>query len=98
MFEKSNNLLNDTEQSEDSDYDLLVVQKEKQRKTITNNEYYVNSYDVKCEEHLKIEKLIPLVKNNFKYSIYIALNIITCFLINILIQWYPTILLYIYLK
>ena len=96
MLEKSNNLLNDTEQSEDSDYDLLVAEKEKQRKIITNDEYYVSSYDVKCEEHLKIEKLIPLVKNNFKYSIYIALNIITCFLINILIQWYPTLLLYIY--
>ena len=74
----------------------MIEKKDNEKKIITNNEYFVNSYDIRCEEHLKIQKLIPLEKNNLKYCIYILLNLITFFLINILIQWYPTILLYIY--
>ena len=89
MHEKTNNLINETE----TGYKLIIDNK----KDITiNNEYYVNSYNINCEEHLKIQKLIPLVKNKFKYSIFIFLNIISFFLINIVIQWYPTLLLYIY--
>ena len=96
MLENSNNLINDIELEEQDDYVLLTEHKDNEKKKIFNNEYYVSSYDIKCEEHLKIQKLIPLVKNNAKYCIYIVLNIITFFFINILIQWYPTILLYIY--
>ena len=96
MHEKSYNLINDKGQEEENGLKLLVEHTNNEKKIIINNEYYVSSYDVKCEEHLKIKKLIPLVKNNAKYCIYILLNIITIFFINILIQWYPTILLYIY--
>ena len=96
MLEKSNNSINDIEQTEEAGYELLIEKKDDEKKIITNNEYFVNSYDIRCEEHLKIQKLIPLEKNNLKYCIYILLNLITFFLINILIQWYPTILLYIY--
>ena len=96
MHEKSNNLINDIEQDEEAGYELLVEKKDIEKKKIINQEYYISSYDAKCEEHLKIQKLIPLVKNNAKYCIYIILNIISFFLINILIQWYPTLLLYIY--
>ena len=77
-------------------YELLIENRYKEEIKITNNEYYVSSYDNKCEEHLKIQKLIPLIKNNLKYFLYIFLNIFTFFLINILIERYPTILLYIY--
>ena len=96
MHEKSYNLIDNTDQEDHTRYELLVDDKNNEKKKIINNEYYVSSYDIKCEEHLKIKKLIPLVKNNAKYCIYIVLNIITFFFINILIQWYPTILLYIY--
>ena len=96
MHEKSNNLINEIEQNDETKYELLIENKVNDKKEIINNEYYVSSYDIKCEEHLKIQKLIPLVKNNYKYCIYIILNIFSFFLINILIQWYPTILLYIY--
>ena len=97
MLEKSNNLINENlVQAEESGYKLLIEKKGNKKKSLKNNEYFVSSYDIKCEEHLKIQKIIPLVKNNFKYCIYITLNILTLFLINILIQWYPTILLYIY--
>ena len=96
MHEKSNNLINEIEQNDETKYELLIENKVNDKKEIINNEYYVSSYDIKCEEHLKIQKLIPLVKNNYKYCIYIILNIFSLFLINILIQWYPTILLYIY--
>ena len=97
MLEKSNNLINENlVQAEETGYKLLIEKKGNKKKSLKNNEYFVSSYDIKCEEHLKIQKIIPLVKNNFKYCIYITLNILTLFLINILIQWYPTILLYIY--
>ena len=89
MLPKTNKLINETEIG----YKLLVDNKEAD---IKNNEYFVNSYNINCEEHLKIVKLIPLIKNKFKYCIFIFLNIISFFLINIIIQWYPTILLYIY--
>ena len=89
MLPKTNKLINETEIG----YKLLVDNKEAD---IKNNEYFVNSYNINCEEHLKIQKLIPLIKNKFKYCFFILLNIITFFLINIIIQWYPTILLYIY--
>ena len=96
MIEISNNLKNDMNKVEEIGYQLLVDKKGNKNNIIINNEYYVSSYDIKCEEHLKIQKLIPLVKNNLKYCLYIFLNIIPFFLINIIIQWYPTILLYIY--
>ena len=89
MLPKTNKLINETEIG----YKLLVDNKEAD---IKNNEYFVNSYNINCEEHLKIQKLIPLIKNKFKYCFFILLNIITFFIINIIIQWYPTILLYIY--
>ena len=89
MLEKKNKLINETQ----TEYKLIVENKEA---NIINNEYFVNTYNINCEEHLKIQKLIPLIKNKFKYCIFIFLNIITFTLINIIIQWYPTILLYIY--
>ena len=89
MLEKTNNLINETE----TGYNLIVDNK---NETKENDVYYVNSYNINCEEHLKIQKLIPLIKNKFKYFIYIILNIFSLFLINIIIQRYPTILLYIY--
>ena len=96
MLEKSNNSINEIVRADEVGYELLVEKKDDKKKTIKNNEYFVSSYDIRCEDHLKIQKLIPLEKNNCKYFIYILLNIITFFLINILIQWYPTLLLYIY--
>ena len=89
MLEKTNKLINETE----TGYELLVDNKKLDK---IDNEYFVNSYNINCEEHLKIQKIVPLIKNKFKYCIFIFLNIITFFLINIFIQWYPTILLYIY--
>ena len=89
MHEKSNNLINESEIG----YKLIVNDKNAKK---TEDEYFVNKYNINCEEHLKIRKLIPLVKNKFKYCIFIFLNIITFFSINIIIQWYPTILLFIY--
>ena len=89
MLKKTNKLINEPE----TGYKLIVQDK---KEKISIDEYYVNKYNINCEEHLKIEKLIPLVKNKFKYCIFIFLNIVTFFFINIFIQWYPTILLYIY--
>ena len=89
MLEKTNKLINDTE----TEYNIII---DNNKEIVINGEYFVSSYNINCEEHLKIQKLIPLIKNKFKYCIFIFLNIITCFIINIIIQWYPTILLYIY--
>ena len=85
MLEKANNSKNnDLELIENKGYELLIEKKENEKKYSEKEEYFVSSYDIKCEEHLKIQKLIPLVKNNFKYCIYIILNVMTIihYLIN----------------
>ena len=51
--------------------------------------YTVSDYDENCEEHFKINNIIPIKKDNLKFIFFIFLNIITCFVINLIIIWFP---------
>ena len=57
---------------------------------------FVRNHDEKCENHLKIKKVIPIRKSTFKFLLYICLNLITVGLINLVITWFPTLNLYLY--
>ena len=58
--------------------------------------YRVLSYSYACEDHNKISLIIPLVRSTPKYIIYIILNILTIGIIQLVIAWFPKIILYIY--
>ena len=58
--------------------------------------YKVFSYSYACEDHNKISVIIPLIRSKIKYVIYIILNILTVGIIQIVIAWFPKIILYIY--
>ena len=47
-------------------------------------EYFVDKYDDLCENHFKIQKIVPLKKSNGKICLNIFLNIITLGVINYL--------------
>jgi hypothetical protein len=51
--------------------------------------FTVSNYDENCEEHFKINEIIPINKSNKKIAIFICLNILTCFAINLIIVWFP---------
>ena len=57
-------------------------------------DYKITSYPVNCEEFSRINKIIPLKKNYCKYTILIILDIITVFIINLFIAWFPQLNLY----
>jgi hypothetical protein len=58
--------------------------------------YKVLSYSYACEDHNKISLIIPLIRSKIKYVIYIILNILTVGIIQLIIAWFPKIILYIY--
>ena len=60
--------------------------------------YKVHKYADNCEEHNQISFILPLVKSTPKFILYIILNIITVGIINLLIAWFPKLILYFYYK
>ena len=50
----------------------------------SNKYYFVDKYDELCENHFKIQKIVPLRKPGWKKVLHIFLNIITVMLINYL--------------
>ena len=60
------------------------------------NEFYIKENNSRLEEHLKISKVVALRTNKYKSFFYYLLNILTLFLIKIITEWYPKLLLYIY--
>ena len=58
--------------------------------------YKVLTYASNCEEHNQIEFILPLRCTTCKLIIFIILNICTVGLINLLITWFPKLILYVY--
>ncbi len=58
--------------------------------------FNVKEYDESCEEYSKIEKILILNYSIPKLILFVFLNIITAFLINFLIIWYPKLKLFFY--
>ena len=50
--------------------------------------YIVSEYDENCEEHFKINEIIPINEDKKKFIVFIFLNIF-CFIINLIIIWFP---------
>ena len=53
------------------------------------NQYRVSYYDPACEDHNKIEKIIPVSKNIIKLILYYFLVICTGFLLIFFVYWFP---------
>ena len=60
-----------------------------------SNIYYVSEYSINSEEYTHIKKIIPLKITLFKRIIYIFLNIITFGVINLFMNWFPSLKCYI---
>ena len=54
------------------------------------NIFTVSNYDENCEEHFKINSIVPIKINNCKLAFLIFLNIITLGIINLFIVWFPS--------
>ena len=83
---------NDISIQDDSNKHLSTMEKFELPKII--KDYKITSYPVNCEEFSRINKIIPLKKNYCKYTILIILDIITVFIINLFIAWFPQLNLY----
>ena len=59
--------------------------------SIEEGEYTVDKYDLLCEEHFKISKIIPLKKTPLKIFLNIIIHIFTACLIQFLYGMYPKI-------
>lgn len=69
----------------------------KKYKISKSRQYIVEEYDDMCEEISKIEKLIPLKYDKMRLAILVILNILSVFIINLFIVWFPSLkLLFIY--
>ena len=64
--------------------DLLIT-----KDALTFSYYTVGKYDELCEEHFRIEKIIPLKKTRAKIAYNIILNIFTCCLIQFIYGIFP---------
>ena len=58
--------------------------------------YEVLKYNENCEEHNQISYVLPLVRSTPKFILFIFLNICSVGIINLLVVWFPKIVLYIY--
>ena len=56
--------------------------------------YEILKYNENCEEHNQISYILPLVRTNGKFVIFIILNIFTVGLINLFVAWFPKMILY----
>ena len=58
--------------------------------------YEVTKYNENCEDHNQISYILPLVRSTPKFILFIFLNICTVGIINLVVVWFPKIVLYIY--
>lgn len=107
---KGNNFLI-KEKEKDYDKTEKLIYKRKQSNVSSKNKYffyfkstnfsvfYVNDYDESCEEFSKIEKLEIINYSPMKIILFLLLNLLTAFLINLFIVWYPKLkMVFIYSK
>ena len=52
--------------------------------------FTVSNYDENCEEHFKINSIVPIKINNCKLAFLIFLNMLTLGIINLFIVWFPS--------
>ena len=94
--EEEENLMN-SERLLEIDNDLNN-KKSKNYKISNEYEQYVDNYDEMCEEHTKIIKVQSLSYSQIGIFFLIILSILTCFLIDLLLIWFPKLKLYLIYK
>ncbi len=62
------------------------------------SEFHIENYDDLCEDFSKIEKIFCLRYSSLKVSFLILLNLLTAFIINLFIVWYPSLKLFLIYK
>jgi len=99
------NLEGSTNNINNNDHILSVNSEESERSVKINiysylskdqKAYEVLKYDENCEEHNQISYILPLVRSTPKFILFIFLNICTVGIINLVVVWFPKIVLYIY--
>jgi hypothetical protein len=53
------------------------------------SEFCIDGFDDKCEEHFRIDRIVFIKLNGWKIFLYVILNILTMFIINLFIIWFP---------
>jgi hypothetical protein len=61
--------------------------------------YKVEDYDEMCEEYSKITEIIPLRYSTFRIIVFCILNLLSAFLISLLLVWFPKLkIIFLYIK
>ena len=90
MKNEENQSLMNSERLLDIDNNILNTKEKNYKKNIsTEYEQFVDKYDEMCEEHSKIIKIESLSYSEIKIFFLIVCSILTCFLIDLLIIWFP---------
>ena len=79
---------NDNEKDDEDKNINLLISNEEVFEYNPLNIYSIKNYDTLCEEHFKIEKIIPLKRTKKDFFIVIIINIFTIGIINIIFEWF----------
>jgi len=90
LNENSINLSDESLEEEKSHININSYLKKGQRA------YEVLRYHENCEEDNQISYIIPLAPTTPKYILFILLNVFSLGIINIFLEWFPKLILYIY--
>lgn len=59
---------------------------------------YVENYNPKCENHTKIDKIFYIEFSPFRIFLFILLNLVTAFIINLIAVWWPKLQYYLFYR
>ena len=76
----------------------LNIKKKQNYKIPTEYEQFIDTYDEMCEEHTKIIKVQTLSYSSIRIFYLIILSILSCFLIDLFLIWFPKLQLYLIYK
>ena len=81
----------------DKKYDEEFIEEQKRESLIVENnsennnieKYYVEKFDELCEEHFRINEIVPFIRTKCDVFILVLLNIFTIGIINLIFTWFP---------
>ena len=81
----------------DKKYDDELIEEQKRESLIVENnsennnieKYYVEKFDELCEEHFRINEIVPFIRTKCDVFILVLLNIFTIGIINLIFTWFP---------
>ena len=90
---KSKNIKDVITEKDEDKLDSFISPEEKSNNK-NKYEYFVKNYDDSCEDFSKIEKILSLRKNSFKFCIFVLFSIITLGILNLFVVWFPKLKLF----